>query len=105
MPPSPIIFASCGQVTDEEKKLGAGVCDLIKKLTPYEPYFAENQTTLEGVSENILQSINRSAGMIAIMHPRGGRYLHPYRSPANLAKMRRPGSRQSVKPIRPKCSG
>jgi len=69
--PRPLIFISCGQVTDEEKKLGAEVCNLIKELTPYEPYFAENQTTLEGLSDNILGALNRSSGLLAIMHPRG----------------------------------
>jgi len=67
----PVIFVSCGQVTNDEKKLGADVCNLIRKLTPYEPYFAENQATLEGVSENILCAMDRSAGIVAIMHPRG----------------------------------
>lgn len=71
MTPRPIIFVSCGQVTDDEIKLGKDVCDLIRQLTPFDPYFAENQATLEGVSENILRAINGSAGMIAIMHPRG----------------------------------
>jgi hypothetical protein len=47
--PRPLIFVSCGQVTEEEKKLGAEVCKLIEELTPYEPYFAENQATLQGV--------------------------------------------------------
>ena len=71
MTPRPVIFVSCGQVTDDERKLGKDVCDLIKQLTPFDPYFAENQATLEGVSENILRAINGSAGMIAVMHPRG----------------------------------
>jgi hypothetical protein len=69
--PRPLIFISCGQVTDEEKKLGAEVCRLIKEFTPYEPYFAESQTTLEGLSDNILGALNRSSGLLAIMHPRG----------------------------------
>jgi hypothetical protein len=67
----PTIFVSCGQVTDEEKKLGADACSLIRQLTPYEPYFAEDQATLQGISEHILEAINRSAGILAIMHPRG----------------------------------
>jgi hypothetical protein len=69
--PRPLIFISCGQVTEEEKKLGAEVCNLVETLTPYEPYFAENQTTLQGVSKNILRALNRSSGLLAIMHPRG----------------------------------
>jgi len=67
----PLIFVSCGQVTAEERKLGEEVCRLIEELTPYESYFAENQTTLDGVSENILGALNRSSGLLAIMHPRG----------------------------------
>jgi len=67
----PIIFVSCGQVTDAEKKLGAKICDLVRDLTDYDPYFAENQSSLEGVSQNILGAMNRSAGMIAVLHPRG----------------------------------
>lgn len=34
-------------------------------------YFAENQKTLEGVTEHILKGLNDAVGFIAIMHPRG----------------------------------
>ena len=71
MAEKPIIFISCGQVTDEEKKLGAVVCQLVKEQTSYEPYYAENQTSLEELTKNILGNLNRCVGLIVIMHPRG----------------------------------
>ncbi len=66
-----LIFISCGQVTTEEKALGKKVCALVKDLTPHEPYFAENQNSLEGLTQNILGSLDDSVGLITIMHPRG----------------------------------
>ncbi|HEY4682207.1 MAG TPA: hypothetical protein VIH17_03045 [Candidatus Acidoferrales bacterium] len=65
------IFISCGQVTEEEKELGTAVCKLVRELTSCEPYFAENQSSLEGLTKNILGALNRCAGLIVIMHPRG----------------------------------
>lgn len=66
-----IIFISCGQVTQEEKELGNSVARLTEELTPYRAYFAQEQSALEGVTENILKALNRAVGLIAIMHPRG----------------------------------
>ena len=66
-----LIFVSCGQVTSAEKTLGKQVCSLVKDLTPHEPYFAENQNSLEGFTQNILGSLDDAVGLIAIMHPRG----------------------------------
>src|SRR6267143_2201178 len=37
----------------------------------YEPYFAENQSSLKGLHENILSKLNECSGFIAVMHPRG----------------------------------
>ena len=66
-----LVFIACGQVTPEEKKLGLSVVRLVRKLTPFEPYFAENQSTFAAFTENILGALNRSVGLIAIMHRRG----------------------------------
>jgi len=66
-----LVFISCGQVTERERKLGMAAAELVRQLTPYEPYFAENQSSLEGLTKNILGALNRSVGLIAIMHPRG----------------------------------
>lgn len=66
-----LVFVSCGQVTDTEKALGRQVCDLVREITPHEPYFAENQNSLEALTKNILGSLDDAVGLIAIMHPRG----------------------------------
>jgi len=66
-----LVFISCGQVTERERRLGLAAADLVRQLTPYEPYFAENQSSLEGLTKNILGALNRSVGLIAIMHQRG----------------------------------
>jgi len=67
----PLIFVSCGQYTQEEKKLGTDISDFITKETPYKPYFAEDQNTLDGLVTNILGNLDQAAGLIAIMHDRG----------------------------------
>ena len=65
------VFISCGQFTDEERELGKRVCDLVTKRTAFEGYFAQNQTTLKALSENVLRRLYESVGLIAIMHHRG----------------------------------
>src|SRR5260370_6655098 len=67
----PVILISCGQFGEDERELGKEVCKLIRARTPYEPYFADNQSTLEGLTQNIFGSLNSCAGFIAIMHFRG----------------------------------
>lgn len=68
----PVVFVSCGQYTEAEKGLGKDICTLIRKLCPdVEPYFAENQSSVEGLSNHILMSLFRSSGFICIMHRRG----------------------------------
>ncbi len=69
--PRKTVFISCGQYTDEEKELGKRVCDLVTKSTVFEGYFAQNQTTLKTLSENVLRRLYESVGLIVIMHPRG----------------------------------
>jgi hypothetical protein len=66
-----IIFISCGQYTDEERELGQRACDLVTQSTTFEGYFAQNQTTLKTLSENVLRRLYSSAGLIVIMHHRG----------------------------------
>jgi hypothetical protein len=64
------IFISCGQFAATEKALGKQICTIVRDAG-YEPYFAENQSSLKGLHENILSKLNECAGFIAIMHPRG----------------------------------
>src|SRR6266436_6620260 len=65
------VFISCGQYTEEEKELGKQACELVKTLTPFDGYFAQNQTTLKALSENVLRRLYESVGLIVIMHHRG----------------------------------
>src|SRR5258708_22092390 len=65
------VFISCGQYAPEERELGKQVCEMVAKYTPFEGYFAENQTTLKALSENVLSRLYESVGLIVIMHHRG----------------------------------
>jgi hypothetical protein len=65
------VFISCGQFTDEERQLGKRVCDLVTKNSSFEGYFAQNQTTLRTLSENVLRRLYESVGLVVIMHHRG----------------------------------
>ena len=68
----PIVFVSCGQYAAAEKKLGNDICALLQEVRPdVEPYFAEDQSTVEGLSNHILKALFRSAGFICVMHQRG----------------------------------
>lgn len=72
----PVIFISCGQYTDRERRLGHDICKVIQEIRPdLEPYFAQNQSTLEGLSDNILKALHSAAGFICVMHERG-KILH-----------------------------
>lgn len=65
------VFISCGQFLESEKALGREAAELVTKLTPFQGYFAENQSDLRGVTESILARLYNSVGFIAIMHDRG----------------------------------
>jgi hypothetical protein len=66
-----LIFISCGQVAPEEIKLGNDICALVRELTPHEPYFAEQQPSLESFTKFILGNLDRSIALIVVIHPRG----------------------------------
>ena len=68
----PLIFVSCGQFLPSEKQLGSDICALLAELRPdTTPYFAEDQSTVDGLSNHILRALYRAAGFICVMHPRG----------------------------------
>jgi hypothetical protein len=67
----PIIFVSCGQVTPAELQLGKDLVRLIEDDGRYSAYFAENQSSFEGVTQNILARLEDAAGFVAVIHPRG----------------------------------
>lgn len=60
-----------GQLTQEEKSLGKQIQSLVAELTPFEPYFAEYQSSLEGLTDNIFRSLDQAVGFITVMHSRG----------------------------------
>jgi len=66
-----LIFISCGQFTEAEKSLGKALADSISELTPFTGYFAQNQSSLDGLSKHIFGALNRAAGLVAVMHHRG----------------------------------
>lgn len=76
----PITFISCGQRSDAERQLGTDMGKLVRDLTPFEPYFAEYQTSLEGLSKHVFGALDRCVGLIVVLHNRGT--VHP----ANLIR-------------------
>jgi hypothetical protein len=67
----PLVFISCGQSTADERQLGRAIAQLVEQETGWHAYFAENQTSFEAVTENVLKALHRAVAFIAIMHPRG----------------------------------
>ena len=68
---APLVFVSCGQSTPGEKQLGKRIAELVEQETSCTAYFAENQTSFEGVAEHILKRLGDAVAFIAVMHPRG----------------------------------
>ena len=67
----PLVFVSCGQYTENERRLGRHICSLLAHLRPeVTPYFAD-QSTVEGLSSQVLKALYRAAGFICVMHRRG----------------------------------
>lgn len=71
MPDKKTVFISCGQCTEEERALGKQAEKLVGELTPFEGYFAQNENSLQGVSNNILKRLYNSVGLVVIVHHRG----------------------------------
>jgi hypothetical protein len=67
----PLIFVSCGQRGDEETKLGFDICRLINETTTFEAYFAEEQHSLEGLTDHIFRRLYRARGFVCVLHRRG----------------------------------
>lgn len=70
MSDTPIIFISCGQRTQEEKQIGNNIYQLVKELTPYEPFFAQEETNFKGLTEHIFDALDRCVGFIGVLHKR-----------------------------------
>src|ERR1035437_3428520 len=67
----PHIFVSCGQRTEEEKRLGEAICKAIRDHGVFDCFFAEAQHSLNGLHENILDALTKSDGFITVIHRRG----------------------------------
>ncbi|MEO8909520.1 MAG: hypothetical protein ABI408_04760, partial [Gemmatimonadaceae bacterium] len=66
-----IVFVSCGQYTEAERAVGRRIARLVEEHTGCGGYFAENQQSLAGLSNNILGALNKASGMVVVMHRRG----------------------------------
>lgn len=67
----PVVFISCGQRTPEERALGRKIRELVERLTPFRAYFAQDQTSVEGLTNNIFGTLHNATGFIAVLHRRG----------------------------------
>ena len=67
----PFIFISCGQYSSREKDLGTQIKATVEQLPSFGGYFAEAQSSVNGLVANILERLYNCAGFIAVMHPRG----------------------------------
>jgi hypothetical protein len=68
---SKLVFISCGQFTPEERDLGRLVAERINQEPGLQGYFAQNQSTLDGLTTDILRKLHECSGFIGIMHHRG----------------------------------
>ena len=68
---NPKIFLSCGQFTEDEKKLGKQIAEIVELETGHKVFYAQNVSSLEGLNNNILEALKSCIGFIAVMHPRG----------------------------------
>jgi hypothetical protein len=66
-----LIFVSCGQLTEEERKLGCRIKNEIDKTDGYEGYFAATVQDLAGLAQHILDALRRATGAVVVLHPRG----------------------------------
>lgn len=66
-----MIFISCGQQSQSEKRLGTSAFDLINSKPGYRAYFAEYVQCLDGLTKNILDSLRTCSGFISFLHERG----------------------------------
>lgn len=66
----PIIFVSCSQAP-QDLELGKTIAQIITGETPALGYFAQNETTFEAVTTEILGKLAHCRGFVGIMHHRG----------------------------------
>jgi hypothetical protein len=67
----PVIFISCGQSTGSERALGQRIREMVDASQVFTGYFAENQSSFQGVTRNIFVQLYKCFGLICVMHDRG----------------------------------
>jgi hypothetical protein len=66
-----LIFISCGQQTDDEKKVGTSVQLLIDSFSGYKSYFAEYVQNLDALAHNVFDGLRKCSGLISFLNERG----------------------------------
>lgn len=66
-----LIFVSCGQLRQEESRLGQRIKAEIDATPGFKGYFADTVQDLTGLGEHIFDAVRRCAAAIVILHPRG----------------------------------
>jgi hypothetical protein len=67
----PLVFISCGQWHDHEKRLGQDLLAAVNETAPLRGYFAEYQSSLSNLSRHIFEALDRCVALVAVMHQRG----------------------------------
>jgi hypothetical protein len=67
----PLVFISCGQFHPNEKALGKQIEVLVNTLPKCRGYFADNQSSVQALSDHIFRALDRCSGLVAVMHHRG----------------------------------
>lgn len=66
-----LIFVSCGQLRQEERRLGQRIRSEIDATPGFKAYFADTVQDLSGLSTHIFDALRRSSGAVIVLHPRG----------------------------------
>ncbi|SRR6266567_6582060 len=66
-----LIFISCGQQTQDEKRLGTSVKRIVDNTPGFKAYFAEYVQSLDALATNVYEGIRRCSGLISFLHERG----------------------------------
>ncbi len=65
------VFISCGQNTPEEKQIGIQLSDDFRGRG-FDPYFAEEVHTPEGITNNVFNALRESEYFVCVLTPRTG---------------------------------
>jgi hypothetical protein len=67
----PLVFISCGQFHPHERVLGERLERAIGELPNCKGYFAQDQSSLQALSDHVFRALDRCVGLVAVMHSRG----------------------------------